>query len=68
MYKEKYCDVTDKRLYWEMIKKEIRSFILFFSKRLAKQRRNDEEMLQKELCNLQRKIGLDPSEERVSNV
>ena len=39
---------------------------LFFSKRLAKQRRNDEEMLQQELCNLQRKMGLDPSEENVS--
>jgi len=53
---EKYRAVTDKRLYWEMIK-EIRSFTLFFSKRGAKQRRNDEEMLQQELSNLQRKIG-----------
>ena len=49
-----------------MIKMEIRSFTLFLSKRRAKQRRNDEEMLQQELCNLQRKIGLDPSEENVS--
>ena len=56
MYMEKYRAVTDKRLYWEMIK-EIRSFTLFFSKRGAKQRRNDEEMLQQELSNLQRKIG-----------
>ena len=45
---------------------EIRSFTLFFSKRRAKQLRNDEEMLQLELCNLQRKIGLDPSGETVS--
>ena len=68
MYNEKYRDVTDKRLYWVMIKMEIRSFTLFFSKRLAKQRRrrNVEEMLQQELCNLQRKMGLDPSEENVS--
>ena len=49
-----------------MIKMEIWSFTLFFSKKRAKQRRNDEEMLQQELCNLQRKIGLDPSEENVS--
>ena len=41
-------------------------FTLFFSERRAKQRRNDEEMLQQELCNLQRKIGLDPTEENVS--
>ena len=68
MYNEKYRDVTDKRLYWVMIKMEIRSFTLFFSKRQAKQRRrrNVEEMLQQELCNLQRKMGLDPSEENVS--
>lgn len=65
-YKEKYRDVTDKRLYWEMIKMEIRSFTIFFSKRRAKQRRNDEEMLQQELCNLQRIIGLDPSGENMS--
>ena len=45
---------------------EIRSFTLFFSKRRAKQRRNDEEMLQQELSNLQRRIGLDPSGENVS--
>ena len=65
---EKYRDVADKRLYWEMIKMKIRSFTLFLSKSLAKQRRNDEEMLQQALCNRQRKIGLDPSEENVSNV
>ena len=48
-----------------MIKMEIRSFTLFFSKRRAKERRNVEEVLQHELSNLQRKICLDPSEENV---
>jgi len=66
MYKVKHRDVTDKRPHWKMIKMEIRSFTLFFSKRRAEQRRNDEEILQQELINLQRKIGLDPSEENVS--
>ena len=65
-YKEKYGCLNDKRLYWEMIKMEIRSFTLFFSKRRAKQRRNEEEGLQRELCNLQEKVGVDPSEENVS--
>ena len=65
-YKEKYGYLDDKRLYWEMIKMEIRSFTLFFSKRRSKQRRNEEELLQSELCNLQRKVGEDPSEENVS--
>ena len=32
----------------------------------AKQHRNDDEMLKQELCNLQRKIGLDPLVENVS--
>ncbi len=65
-YNEKYGCYDDKRLYWEMIKMEIRSFTLFFSKRRSKQRRNEEELLQRELCNLQRKVGADPSEENVS--
>ena len=65
-YKEKYGYLDDKILYWEMIKMEIRSFTLFFSKRRSKQRRNEEELLQSELCNLQRKVGEDPSEENVS--
>ena len=59
-YKEKYRCVTDKRLHWDMIKMEIRSFTLFYSKRLAFQRRNEEELLQNELCDLQKKLSLDP--------
>ena len=54
-YKEKYGYLDDKRLYWEIIKMEIRSFTLFFSKRRSKQRRNEEELLQSKLCNLQGK-------------
>ena len=34
--KEKHCDTNDKRLYWEMIKMEIRDFFIRFSKQLAK--------------------------------
>ena len=49
-----------------MIKMEIRSFTLFYSKRLAFQRRNEEELLQNELCNLQKKLSLDPSQENVT--
>ena len=65
-YKEEYRCVTDKRLYWDMIKMEILSFTLFYSKRLAFQRRNEEELLQNELCNLQKKLSLDPSQENVT--
>ena len=33
--KEKHSGTSDKRLYWEMIKMEIRDFCIRFSKRLA---------------------------------
>ena len=49
-----------------MIKMEIRSCSLFYSKMLARQRRNEEELLQHELCNLQKKLSLDPSQENVT--
>ena len=37
--KEKHCDTKDKRLYWEMIKMEIRDFCIRFSKQLSKRNR-----------------------------
>ena len=47
--KEKHRDTNDKRLYWEMIKMEIRDFCIRFSKRLAKTKRKREIDL---LCKL----------------
>ena len=38
--KEKYKKVTDKRLFWEMIKMEIRIFSIRFAKRKAKEKRH----------------------------
>ena len=37
---EKYKEVTDKRLFWEMIKMEIRIFSIRFAKRKAKEKRD----------------------------
>ena len=38
--KEKYREVTDKRLFWEMIKMETRIFSIRFAKRKAKEKRD----------------------------
>ena len=37
---EKYKEVTDKRLFWEMIKMEIRIFSIRFAKRKANEKRD----------------------------
>ena len=47
--KEKHCDTKDKRLYWEMIKMEIRDFGIRFSKRLSEGKKRREIDL---LCKL----------------
>ena len=46
--KEKYREVTDKRLFWEMIKMEIRIFSIRFAIGNAKEKRDTEfELLRK---------------------
>ena len=47
--KEKYNDIEDKRLKWELIKMEIRSLTIPYSKYKAKQSRNVETAIQKRL-------------------
>ena len=47
--KEKYRDTKDKRLYWDMIKMEIRDFCTRFSKQVTKAKRRREIDL---LCKL----------------
>ena len=57
--KEKHHDTNDKRLYWEMIKMEIRDFCIRFSKHLPKTKRKGEIDL---LCKLkQLNEHLDPN-------
>ena len=50
--KEKYREVTDKRLFWEMIKMEIRIFSIRFAKRKAKEKRDMEFELLRKLQDL----------------
>ena len=54
--KEKHRDTKDKRLYWEMIKMEIRDFCIRFSKRRAKAKREREIDLLCELKQLNERL------------
>ena len=50
---DKYKDVEDKGLLWEMVKMEIRSFTITFTKTKAKKCRDQEKFLTKEAERLQ---------------
>ena len=53
---EKYSDLEDDRLKWELIKMEIRTLTISYSKHKAKRRRNRETELQSRLEVLDRII------------
>ena len=54
LFMEKFKNVEDRRLLWEMIKMEIRMFTMAYSKQKAKNIRNLEENLSKEAHRLQK--------------
>lgn len=64
-YKNKYNEVEEKRLLWDLIKMELRSFIIYFAKWKAKRERNEEKTLQEQLCNLQTEMNPNRSHENI---
>lgn len=50
--KEKYKDIEDKGLKWDLIKIEIRSFSITYAKRKARQKKNIEKEFQNKLNTL----------------
>jgi len=52
----KYEDLTNKGLFWEMVKMEIRATTIVFAKRKAKQKRDEEKELLQQLSNLQEQL------------
>ena len=56
MFAKKYEQVTDKGLYWEMIKMEICTFTRTFSKKKAKRKRDEKLILLSEMMGLQTKL------------
>ena len=65
--KEKYREVTDKRLFWEMIKMEIRIFSIRFAKRKAKEKRDMEFELLRKLQHLNASIDAAPKGTPLAN-
>ena len=65
--KEKYREVTDKRLFWEMIKMEIRIFSIRFAKRKAKEKRDMEFELLRKLQHLNASIDAAPEGTPLAN-
>ena len=57
-FKNKYADLNDKGLLWEMVKMEIRAFSISFSKYKASQKRKEEKQLLQQLNKLQRELAL----------
>ena len=57
-FKNKYAELNDKGLLWEMVKMETRAFSISFSKYKASQKRNEEKQLLQHLNKLQRELDL----------
>ena len=53
---EKYKEVEDKRLFWEMVKMEIRGLTVRFSKLKAKRNRDEEKLLTSRFAQLSAKL------------
>ena len=56
MFAKKHEQVSDKGLYWEMIKMEICAFTIPFSKKKAKRKCDEESILLLEMIKLQTKL------------
>ena len=59
-FKEKYCDLTDSGLKWDLIKMEIRGFTVKYSKRKAKIAKSKEMALLEKVNELQAKAEETP--------
>ena len=47
-----HCQVSDKDLFWEMIKMKTRTFTIKYSKRKAKKKRDEEKALQTKVTGI----------------
>ena len=66
-FREKYNAVTDLGLKWDVIKMEIRSFTLQYSKKKARIERDKEKDLQIEMNNLQEKLSTSKNDHKLLN-
>jgi hypothetical protein len=61
----KYRDIQDRGLSWEMIKMEIRSSTILFSKNKAREKREQITAMIKEVGILEQKMNNDPSQDEI---
>ena len=61
-FAKKHQGTEDKGLFWELIKMEIRTFTIKFSKRKAKRKRDEESALLSEMIKLQCKLQTEHSD------
>ena len=62
-YKEKYRYLQDKGLYWDILKMEIRSFTICYCKQIAKNKKNEEALLQQQFSLLHKLMCANPEQE-----
>ena len=67
LFKNKYSDVQNLSLKWDLIKMEIRGFTIKFSKIKAKRRRNEESILQNKANQLLEQTKKNPSDKKLLN-
>jgi len=66
-YKDKYKDVEDRGLQWDLLKMEIRGFTVMYSKSKAKARKNEEIDLQNKANELRLKAERNTSDKSILN-
>ena len=66
-FKDKYADLDDLGLKWDLIKMEIHGFTNKYSKIKAKNKRNEEAALQNKVNELMQKCKQNPSDKRILN-
>ena len=64
---EKHKDIADKRIYWEMLKMEIRIFAIRFAKRKVNTERNIELELLQNLEKINLRIDATPENSSLVN-
>ena len=67
LFKNKYADVEDLSLKWDLLKKEIRGFTIKYSKIKAKKRKTEEVILQHKANKLLQKSAKNPSDKQLLN-
>ena len=67
LFKNKYCDIDDLGLKWDLIKMEIRGFTVKYSKVKAKKRKSEECSLQNKMNELLKKSKTNPNNKQLLN-